>query len=273
MAGSVEYVGEVISLIFLPVYLHSASLFDALTDRCLGDLAEPDLLYHLPRNDASAETKVLFLSTLCPKCGWDLEGEKDALSLTCANCGTLWLVRGNCLETLDFKIMPSNGKADIYLPFWRMKIKAEGFVLDSYADLIRLANLPKLATSQLEDTPLSFWSPAFRINPAAYLRWSRQMTVFQPAVEKHADRLPSMPPALHPVTLPLAEAAQGVKANIGQMLADKRRLLQILAATRIVLIEAELVYHPFRRKNSELIHTDLGLSLNRNALSLAFHLS
>jgi len=66
---------------------------------------------------------------------------------------------------------------------------------------------------------------------------------------------------------------EGVRINIGQLLSDKKRLLPSLAEANISLLESDLVYEPFMRRNSELIHATLGLSVDRNALSLAFHLS
>jgi len=271
--GGADFIGEVTSLIYTPVYLEGKTLCDAVTNRRLNDLTNPDLFRNLPRTDLTSDGKIQFLPTLCPHCGWNLEGEKDALTLHCSNCRSLWQYRKNQLEKLNFTILASSSKPDSFLPFWKMKIASNGFALKSCADLIRLANLPKVTTPLLETTPLYFWSPAFKINPGSYLRWIRQMTVLQPAVEKHANPESISTQMLHPVTLPLTEALEGVRTNIGQLLSDKRRLLHTLAKAKIVLLESELVYHPFIRKNHELIHAGMGLTVDRNALSLAFHLS
>jgi len=268
-----DFIGEITSLIYTPVYLEEKTLFDAVTHRPLNNMNNPDVLDNLPQMDPIKHAKIRFIPTLCPQCGWNLEGEKDALSLGCNNCHTLWQCRRDRLEILAFTIAASAGPADSYLPFWRMKIKVAGFAVETYADLIRLANLPKVATPEFESTPLYFWSPAFKINPALYLRLTRLMTVSQPKVNQtqHADSVPI--PALHPVTLPLMEAFEGVRVNIGQLLSDKKRLLPSLAEANISLLESDLVYEPFISRNSELIHATLGLTVDRNALSLAFHLS
>jgi DNA-directed RNA polymerase subunit RPC12/RpoP len=268
-----DFIGEITSLIYTPVYLEGKTLFDAVTNRRLNDLGDPELLRTLPRTDPVKSAKILFIPTLCPRCGWNLEGEKDALTLGCHNCHTLWQCRKDRLETIAFTIVASPSKPDLYLPFWKMKIAAGGFCLESVGDLIRLANLPKVSTPELESMPLHLWSPAFKINPALYMRWTRQMTVVQLPVEKEPNPESFPAQALHPVTLPLSEAVEGVRMNIAQLLSDKRRLLKTLAGTSITLLEAELVYQPFRRQNSELIHTTLGLTVDRNALSLAVHLS
>lgn len=271
-AGGADFIGEVTSLIYTPVYLEGKTLYDAVTKQRINDLPDPALMAHLPRTDPVKSAKIIFLSTLCPQCGWNLEGAKDALTLCCPHCHTLWQCRKDHLETLAFTIVASSVQPDLYLPFWRMKIAAGEFCLASVGDLIRLANLPKVATPELDATPLYFWSPAFKINPALYMRWTRLMTVSQPAVVKDSNSEWFPAPSLHPVTLPLSEAVEGVRMNIGQLLSDKR-LLPTLAGTNITLLDAELVYQPFRQQNSELIHTTLGLTVDRNALSLAVHLS
>ena len=268
-----DFIGEVVSLIYTPVYLEGKTLFDAVTAQRMNDLPDPTLLSALPGTNPGASAKILFLPTLCPQCGWNLEGEKDALSLGCNNCRSLWLYRGTHLEQLPFTTMPSPETPDLLLPFWKMKITAEGFAVASVADLIRLANLPKVATPTLESTPLYFWSPAFKINPSLYMRWTRIMTVAQPTVQADDKMGTESLQIFHPVTLPLVEAVEGVRMNLGQLLSDKQRLLYALGRAKITLVDAELVYHPFRRQNNELIHTTLGLTVDQNALSLAVHLS
>ena len=157
-----------------------------------------------------------------------------------------------------------SGEIALYLPFWRMKPRIEGMELASYADLIRAANLPKAITPAFAAAPLYFWSPAFKVNPVLYSRWARQMTVFRPMGDTD-DRFPET--ALHPVTLPLAEAAEGIIITLAQMSADKRKLYPKLAGLRITLEESRLEYHPFILSGSELIHASLRFALDRTALS------
>lgn len=272
-AERADFIGEIISLIYTPVYLEGKTLYDAVTNRPLNNMNHPELLKDFQRIDPVKNAKILFLPTLCPQCGWNLNGEKDALSLGCNNCRTLWQYQKNRLEILDFTVVASASPVDLYLPFWKMKIRAAGFAVDSCADLIRLANLPKVTTPELESTPLYFWSPAFKINPALYLRWTRLMTVSQPMVEEDPNATSFPIQSLSPVTLPLSEALEGVRMNIGQLISDKKRLLPTLIGTTIAMVESELVYQPFIRRNSELVHASMGLTIDRNALSLAVHLS
>ena len=36
------------------------------------------------------QISLTFLATLCPKCGWTLNGQRDSVVLTCSNCETAW---------------------------------------------------------------------------------------------------------------------------------------------------------------------------------------
>ncbi|MGD0276579.1 MAG: hypothetical protein ABSB79_11120, partial [Syntrophales bacterium] len=218
--GLVRYIGEVMSLVYSPFYIKDGRLYDAFEKKPLSgiDLSNLEFQASLSKRD---DWKPIFLPTLCPQCGWDLLSEKDSNILLCRNCHSAWTGGGTALEPVLFNIItpPSDLAGDwIYLPFWRMKIKADGVELSSYADLIRLANLPRMPTEDLEKKQMLFWSPAFKVNPALFLRWCRQMTVFQPEGEV-SDKLPKE--VLYPITLPLEDAVDGTMITLASIMADK----------------------------------------------------
>ncbi|MBE0555888.1 MAG: hypothetical protein IH628_01540, partial [Proteobacteria bacterium] len=215
----------------------------------------------------AARTRVRFVPTLCPRCGWDMEGERDSLVLICRNCDTAWACPTDAFGPVEFAVMaapPGTKAIAAYLPFWRMKPRIEGMAAATYADLIRIANLPKAITPAFTAAPLRFWSPAFKVNPSLYSRWARQMTVLQP-VGDGSDRLPGAP--LYPATLPLREAAEGIAITLARMITDRRRLYPRLPGLRITLEESRIEYHPFILNGNELIHASLGLALDRTALA------
>ncbi len=258
------FIGEMISLIYSPAYLENDVLYDSLLQRPLGSLnAEGrERLQALCR---PPDWQVRFISTLCPQCGWDLQGEREALVLICRNCSTAWTCPATSMERVPFSVTAADEDSPhCYLPFWRMKARIEGADLNSYADLVRLGNLPKAVTAAMEERPLYFWSPAFKINPALFLRWTRQMTACQPAGEA-VDHLPAAD--LHPVTLPASEAGESIIITLAGLIADKRRWLPLLPRLRITLEESLLAYHPFTIGSSELIHTEMLLTINKNALA------
>lgn len=260
------FIGETLSLIHAPVLLRGGTLYDGVLGRRMSGLNMADGQL-LSASSPRSSDQLLFIPALCPHCGWDMEGERDSLVLICRNCNSVWAFPGQLFTRLKFAVvtpLPGTGEIAIHLPFWRMKPRFEGLELHSWGDLIRIANLPKPITPHFLAAPLHFWSPAFKINPALYARWSRQMTVFRPVAEE-VDSLPRTP--LYPVTLPLDEAAEGIVINLAQMIMDKRRHYPKLSGLRVTLEESLLEYHPFVVNRNELLHAALRLAIHRTALA------
>jgi hypothetical protein len=260
------FIGETVSLIHAPMLLRGSALYDGVLGRpvCACAIGDQERLHAKP---AGAQGQVLFIPTLCPHCGWDMEGERNSLVLLCRNCNSAWACPGQTFEKVAFAVMtppPGTGEIAIHLPFWRMKPRFEGLDLASWADLIRIANLPKAISPAFAAAPLYFWSPAFKVNPSLYARCSRQMTVFRP-VGDETDCLPGA--SLYPVTLPLAEAAEGIVINLAQLIADKRNLYPKLAGLRVTLEKSRLEYHPFVSSRNELLHAASRVAIDRTALA------
>jgi hypothetical protein len=260
------FIGETQSLIQAPFLLRGDTLFDGILGRPVA-VCRADQRERLQAAPAAPTGLVRFLPTLCPHCGWDMEGERGSLVLLCRNCDSAWHCPIHAFEPVALSVMPpptDAGEVALYLPFWRMRPRFTGVTLNSRADLIRLANLPRAITAALEAAPLYFWSPAFKIHPALYARWSRQMTVFSPADDGTA-RLPTAP--LHPPTLALAEAAEAIVLTLAQLTANGRKGCPPLADLTVALEGACLEYHPFLASGSELRHPGMGVVLNRTALA------
>jgi hypothetical protein len=268
-SGSLQVmIGDAASLIYAPFFRENRMLFDALLRRPVmpwDDTVADGLL----EKDQPADWQVRFISTLCPDCGWDLQGQKDALVLICRNCQTAWSCPGPSLSKVGFSVMAGKGAPVVYLPFWRMRAGIEGIRLQSCADLVRLANLPRVVTPSQEAAPLFFWSPAFKVHPALFLRWTRQMTTYQPREE---TRETFGDASVHPVTLSLAEAADSIPLAIANLMMDKRAMLRCLPDLRASLEDSLLVYQPFLMRRNELIHEKMGLVIDRQALAFGAEL-
>jgi len=263
-----SYIGEMVSIIYSPAFLEGNSLYDAILRKPVPEwrMEEQEALLSLP--DA-APWQVRFVSTLCPHCGWDMEGERDALVMTCPNCVSAWSCEGEEFRAIPFRYLEGPSDPFLYLPFWRLTARFEGVPMDSFADLIRLGNLPRVTTPALEAAPLHFWSPAFKVNPALFIRWARQMTVFQP----EGESMSSLPKTTaHPVTLPLSEAFETIPITMASLAANKRGFLACLPDVRIHPGDYELVYHPFMLRQNELVHAALGLTVDQRALSFGSQL-
>ncbi len=260
------FIGETVSLIHAPMLLRGETLYDGLLGRTVSafKIANRECL---PAPTAAPSGQLLFIPTLCPHCGWDLEGERDSMVLLCRNCNSAWACSDRTFTRVEFAVMnppPGTGEVAIHLPFWRMKPRFVGLDLASWADLIRIANLPKAIMPAFASEPLYFWSPAFKISPALYARWSRQMTVFRP-IGNEIDLLPQA--SIYPVTLPLGEAAEGIVINLAQMVADKRKHYPGLAGLRVTLEESRLEFHPFVLDRNELLHAAMRVAIDRTALA------
>jgi hypothetical protein len=144
-----------------------------------------------------------------------------------------------------------------------------GIVLESYADLIRIANLPKAVLPDFEARTFRFWSPAFKVRPRTFLTLVKNTTLAQPG-EKASATLPKGP--LHPVSLPVSEALETLKINLAGFIKPQRNLLPLLNDMRVEPLSYMLVYIPFRKGHHDYANPDLHLTVNRNQLSLASNL-
>jgi hypothetical protein len=257
------FIGEMVSIIYSPMYMEDGILYDSILKRPVYTLKKGDT-DKLPALSRSQSWQITFISTLCPQCGWDLQGEKDAVVLICKNCDSAWSCKGKGFEKIKFDVMAGTQEVSQYLPFWRMKARIEGIKLESYADLVRAGNLPKAITDSFENMPLYFWSPAFKINPAIFLRWARQMTISQPEGKKD-NALPNVP--VYPVTLPMGQAQESIIITIADIVTDKRKVLPLLPQIRITLDECVLVYHPFIESHNEVIHANMHFSFDKKSLA------
>ena len=258
------FLGETISVIYAPFFLQGSTLYDAVLQRPVCSLDESGL-NSLQSASPPAEDRLHFVATLCPHCGWDLKGEKDSLVLMCANCDSAWQLAGSTLERTPFGVFPGGVAGSVYLPFWRIQASVDGIPLRSYADLMRLANVPKAIQKEWEDIPFQFWSPAFKIRPRAFLQTSRAMTLAQPQPFQEA---PLPKGDVYPVTFPVREALEGIKVILAHIAMAKQHLFPLLPQLKIGPPEVLLSYFPFAVRANELIQEKLRFSIDRSTVQL-----
>ncbi len=260
-------IGESISLIYAPYY-HDGRMVDAVLNRPVTESASTDVDWH-SLDARRPYWRIRFVPTLCPRCGWDMDGERDTLVLNCPNCHSVWMPRSDRFHPISHAQVRGKNPGGVHLPFWRIRCRVEGVELSSRADLVRLANLPVAVRARWERTPFDFWSLAFKVKPRTFLRVARDMTVAQLPYTL-SDALPEG--RLHPVTLPLTEAAETLKIILSEIATPKRRILPLMENIRITPLQAQLVYVAFREGHHELIHDDLNMAINKQQLALAGNL-
>lgn len=261
------HIGESLSLVYSPFYVND-KVYDAVLNEPVSSSLPDDF-------DASAfsggrpDWQIGFLPTLCPNCGWDLEGRRDSLVLICRNCDSLWQPDEKGFNTLKFAHIPEKGDNIIYLPFWRIKADVSEINLKSYADLVKIANLTKFVKHEWSDMKFSFWSPAFKVRPQTFLPLSCKMTLFQPQ-EKLVNKLPDS--ELYPVTLPFSEAVESLKINLASFMKPRKSLIPKLPDIKILPRNFLLVYVPFIEKHHELIGLSSNFAISKNQLKMARNL-
>jgi hypothetical protein len=260
-------IGESLSLIYSPFYLKD-QLYDAILDKPISAKTSKD--FNL--NDfagGSPQWQIHFVSTLCPNCGWDLEGQRDALVLQCKNCNSAWYPVGKKLKRLKFAQIAGTDDNTIYLPFWRIQADISGISLKSYADLIRTANLPKAMQSGWDDVPFRFWIPAFKVRPRLFLRLASHLTVSQPREEL----IPELPAnRIHPCTLPVKEAIESLAITLADFMKPRQTLMEKFHNIDIDAKSFTLVFVPFSEEHHEFIQHDYQIAINKNVMALSKNL-
>ncbi|MGD9212222.1 MAG: hypothetical protein PVI90_15680 [Desulfobacteraceae bacterium] len=264
-----DHIGESVGLIFAPYYLKNNKIYDAVLNRPIPlPLSEDFSLKSF--GGSSVGTHLKFLPTLCPECGWDLQGQRDSLTLNCKNCESVWHPRNGQLRKTPTAHLSSQLSQILYFPFWRIKTEVIGVKLSSYADFIRIANLPKVVQPQWETIPFRFWGPAFKVRPQRYLKLATGITVAQPTQNLSAgmplnDKLVS-------VNLPLKEALDTLKLNLANLIRPRKLMADKIKDIQINPKSFLLVYLPFEERAHEFIQSELNLAINKNQFNLAGNL-
>lgn len=263
-------IGENDSVIYTPVYFANGRIFDAVLKKPLDLIQKEDGESEQTLASAAAEKwHVEFIPMLCPDCGADLPGEKDASVAFCSNCNSAWNLSNKNFTKVKFSTWQEKGEDITYLPFWQMKVKVNGFQLETYADLIKVANIPKVPSEEWTKTPFYFCAPAFKINPALFLRWCRQLTA-TPAPMDLTEDFPAK--KIYPATLPVNDALGSCLLTLVSLISNKRSLVEILPSLNFTLEDHSLVLHPFKTNARELVHTKIGFGMELSALNLGAYL-
>ena len=260
------HIGETISLIYAPYYFENR-LYDGVLNSPISSTGAADFdVDQLPSE--KPHWRIHFMATLCPNCGWDLDGERDSLVLLCKNCTSAWYPVGNRLKQIKFAKQKTAEKEAIYLPFWRIRPRIKGLALETYTDLIKVANIPKVVQPGWDDIGFRFWVPAFKVRPKIFMQLSKNMTLAQ-LQTKVALELPEK--RHYCINLPVTEANQSLKVSLASFLKPNNRLIDILPKVDITARSFVLVYVPFIEKHNQYVQPDLQFAINKNILTLSEH--
>ncbi|MEA3359784.1 MAG: hypothetical protein U9R17_10345 [Thermodesulfobacteriota bacterium] len=262
------YIGETLSIIYLPLFVNNGRLFDAILNRPIYRLTQGQDISELTIKK-KPQWKIHFIATLCPQCGWNLEGERDSVVLNCNNCDSAWEVSKGKFVRVNLLFIEGQGKETVYLPFWKIRAKVKGLEINSYGDFMRQTNQPRVPQKKWENQAMYFWSPAFKIRPKVFLRLSSQVTVSQTCF-KAKETIHRKD--LYPVTLPGTEAIQGLKIVLAGSAINKEKVLPLLPSIKFDIKELTLAYLPFTDARHEMVQQHIGISINKNTLNYGRYL-
>lgn len=262
-----EFIG-LVELIFAPFYIHDNTVYDGITNKRVDEFWEEiielddALLSELPPVE-SMKTNIKALSTLCPSCGWDMDSAPDSYLIACNNCGAFWKPRWKGFKRLGVAYLPGTGKNTVYLPFWRIRAEINGVDLDSYGDLVKIANLIKVVKADEAQAAFCFWIPAFRIGSHLFLQIAKHVTLCQPKGTL-VKKLPDEP--VYPVNLPMEEALRILKTVLADFIGFPEINFPKLGHIRIKPRRLALIFLSFETIGNELINHAYRVNVNRQTL-------
>jgi len=262
------YIGEAISLIYLPIFLQHDKIFDGVLNRPIGRVPN-DVNAFVRVADDNDRWQIKCMATVCPHCGWNLDGEKDSVALMCSNCDTVWEASAGQFVQVKVGTVPGSGKTAVYLPFWKIGARADGVEINSYGDFIRVTRQPIVFHKHWDQQDMFFWLPAFKIRPRVFLRLSRQLTVTQQAFDVN-EEIPRK--KIHPVTLPRSEAAQSIKVTFASCAVTKRKIFPMLPRINFQMHRAMLVYLPFTDTGHDIVQEHTRVTIQKKTLEFGRHL-
>ncbi len=254
------FIGETLSMIYAPFYLADGLVDAVLNRRVQAD--PPDLSGF---KTVSPRWPIVFVPTLCPNCGWDMDADRDALALPCRRCNSLWRAGTDRLVRMKAGFLTAAAPDAVYLPFWRIRAEISGLLLDSVADFVRLANLPRVVQPGRESRPFHFWVPAFKLPPRVFLQIGCTFTMVQ-TEEAPESGLPEGDGNLYPVKLSVTEAVECLKLILADLLKPRRIFLPRISRMKVTPRRGLLVYLPFRDGPHDLTHAHHPVGIHKKML-------
>ena len=99
------HIGESLSMIYAPFYA-GRQIMDAVLNQPVSKTTdEPMDVGKWP--GGPADYRIRFIPTLCPNCGWDMQGSRDALVLSCSNCASMWKASGKDMTRVNVAHLPA----------------------------------------------------------------------------------------------------------------------------------------------------------------------
>ncbi|RJX32761.1 MAG: hypothetical protein C4531_06120 [Desulfurivibrio sp.] len=258
------FIGESLSFIYLPVRQEERKLFDAVTGNALPPVPAASFLQEKSR-PFQPGWRADVIAALCPRCGWELQGQGDSQAVPCPNCGTAWEAGGRGLQPVSWQQGESRDEMAQWLPFWKIAAAIPELAVSTFADYLRVTRQPLLDGRSATEGPMHFVIPAFKVRPGIFLPTAVRMTLSQhlfhlaPGGGRSSRR--------YPANLASSEARQALKVTLAASSLDHKEVYPLLPRLRFTHVRAALVYLPFHDDGHDLIQEQSGLAIAKNVLS------
>ncbi len=254
------FIGEIISYIYLPLYVKQGEVYDGVVNRPLGK-APTWLTHKALAGPYRPEWIPRFIASICPQCGAAMKGSSESQILYCFNCHCCCTEQNGSFIPVPHQVVKANSYNSILLPFWKLNVTSNN--IQSMADFLRITNQPVVIASRHVKQPLAFWIPAFKVRPKAFLQLAKSATLVQMDFPKGNKELTK---PLFPVTLPQKEAAQAMKSVLATTTLNKKDLMPQLPTLNFNIQQSELFFLPFTNEGHDLVQQHTGISIASSIL-------
>ena len=201
-----EIVGEILSIIYYPVWSYSMkrddgeyTLFiDGLAKRVINEIPRPFVYNSKGENQCKGEV-LTPVAHKCPNCGVHLPISESSLVYYCANCRRSYIINKDCYHQIETKSAIYE-TADGHYPFWRFPfaackdIKTVGDFARILTGEIPLTAKPKAAAQ------FCLYIPAFKIADLDMLtQYSLRVCRIQPILNFNEDEIEPQADMILPV--------------------------------------------------------------------------
>ncbi|PIE58285.1 MAG: hypothetical protein CSA33_03590 [Desulfobulbus propionicus] len=258
------YIGENLSIIYLPLVSAGGLLYDAVTREPL-PAREPWAASLKGRTVPFQHAwEVQSLASLCPHCGAILQGASDTLVLHCGICGRAWTYgEEEHLRQVTWQVQ-SGLSSTLSLPFWVIQARIPALSIRTLSDFIVRTNQPLLPREGWQSMPMRFVIPGFKIRPKFFLQAGKQGTLNQWRLAEKSGVFDA--DLFYPVTLSDTEALQSVKVILAACASSPQHMHPHLPKVRLEAPHLRLVYLPFQDRGHEWYQQEMGITIAKNIL-------
>ena len=183
----------------------------------------------------------------------------------CTNCHAALELGDRGMNRVSWQMVEGDRYTALFLPFWRIAARVPVLGISTFSDFAQQTNQPFLVRPEWAKQAMHFWVPAFKLRPKVFVQAAKQATINQLKLNLKNC---STHKALHPVTLPSAEARQSLKLVIAAASTSPRNVFPSLPQVQFQVEGLQLVHLPFADHGHDWVQPATGVAVGKNVLRL-----